>query len=127
MYLKSKKQRRCDGQKDLHGFRFKEEYKKLKTPDDRKVLAKKLLEQASDSSNTPAMVYALIAESARIAGEAGDIAMIVEASALYVQKFEGDDITARWNMLEAAEKVASKPNLNSRMWKETTSSSGICA
>ena len=89
---------------------FKEEYKKLKTPDDRKALAKKLLEQAADTKNTPAMIYVLIAESARIAGEAGDIATIVEASDLYVQKFEGDDIAARWNMLEAAEKAAPKPS-----------------
>ena len=87
---------------------FKDEYNSLKTPNDRKMLAKKLLGQALDSSNTPAMVYMLISESARIAGEAGDIAVIVEASNLYVKKFEGDDIAARWNMLEAAEKAASK-------------------
>ena len=48
---------------------FKDEYKNLKTPENRVELAKKLLGQAADPANNPAMAYVLITESARIAGD----------------------------------------------------------
>ncbi len=87
---------------------FKDKYQNLKTPEDRRMLAEKLLEQAADPSNTPAMAYALITESARIAGEAGDIATIEKASTLYAGKFDGDAVAFRKKMLEAAEKTTPK-------------------
>ncbi len=87
---------------------FKDEYKNLKTADDRKALAKKLIEQAADPANNPAMAYSLISESARIAGDAGDISTVSDASKLFAGKFEGDSLPIRIKMFESAEKASSK-------------------
>ncbi len=88
---------------------FKDEYKNLKTPESRTELAKKLLGQAADPANNPAMVYVLITESARIAGEAGNIAAVSEASKLIAAKFAGDLLPLRIKMFELAEKSSARP------------------
>ncbi len=87
---------------------FKDEYKGLKTADDRTALAKKLIGQAAEPGNKPAMVYALITEAARISGEAGDIASIAVASKIYSERFKCDAVAARKKMLESAEKASGK-------------------
>ncbi len=89
---------------------FKDEYKNLKTPENRTELAKKLLGQAADPANNPAMAYALITESARISGEGGNISAISEASKLFAAKFPGDSLPMRIKMFESAEKALTKPS-----------------
>lgn len=88
---------------------FKEEYKNLKTLDDRKTLVKKLLEQAHDSANTPAMAYALVSEAARLAAETGDVQAVADASLLLSEKFQGENVfPERYRMLKAAESAKTK-------------------
>ncbi len=87
---------------------FKDEYKNLKAPESRVELAKKLLGQAADPANNPAMAYVLITESARIAGEAASIAAVSEASKLFAAKFASDLLPARIKMFESAEKASAK-------------------
>lgn len=88
---------------------FKDEYKGLKTSDDRRILAKKFIRQAVDPSNSPAMVYALISEAARIAADAGDVESVAEASFLLSEQFYGEDVyPARYKMLKAVESSKAK-------------------
>ncbi len=89
---------------------FSNEYKNQKSSEERKALSAKLLEQAADASNSPAMVCALIAEAVKIAGQAGDVETAVEASRLLTERFEGENLCPeRYKILKSVE--ASKAKL----------------
>ncbi len=88
---------------------FKDEYKNLKTTDDRKALAKKLLEQAADPANSPATVYAIISESAKFASEVADISLLIEGTNLLASRFKGEGVRQeRYRLLKSVENTKAK-------------------
>jgi len=77
---------------------FKDDLKKTK-PEDRKALAKKMLEQANDPANDAGLVYALLLEAGSQAAQAGDVEKVVTAAEEIGKRYDGDTFSVRLDLL----------------------------
>jgi hypothetical protein len=87
---------------------FKDEYAK-KAPEDRKALARKLLESARGTKSDPASLYVLLREAAEIAASMGDVKTTMAAADETVARFELDAAKLRADALERARRAVRTP------------------
>lgn len=73
---------------------FKDEYAK-KSPDDRRALAKQLLEHSGEAKNEPAQLFVLLREAQSIAADAGDAATAQKAVETLCGSFDVDEALQR--------------------------------
>ncbi|MCE9589005.1 MAG: formylglycine-generating enzyme family protein [Planctomycetes bacterium] len=82
---------------------FKDDLRSIKR-EDRQAVARKMLEQSSDSANAPAMRYVLLTESASHASAAGDADTALQAVGQLAAQFDADLTPMRINTLDALAK-----------------------
>lgn len=87
---------------------FAEDYSK-KSPSDRKALAKKLLQVASETKDDPTIRYVLLGEARVLAAEAGDLETAFIALGRLEEGFLIDGLAARLATLRAADLPARSP------------------
>jgi hypothetical protein len=87
---------------------FKDQYSK-KSPEDRKALARMLLDQAAKSGDDPNAEWVLLREAQDAATQACDVKLLTEAIDISAQMFDVDYLSMKYTGLTAIGKVAKAP------------------
>jgi hypothetical protein len=87
---------------------FKDDYAKRSQPD-RVALAKKLLEQASQTNDSPASQYVLLREARDLASQGGDLDSALKAIDQIAAGYDGETVSMKSSVLAVASKSAKSP------------------
>src|ERR1700687_1091611 len=87
---------------------FKDDYAKRSQPD-RVALARKLLEQASQTNDSPASHYVLLREARDLASQGGDLDSALKAIDQIAAGYDGETVSMRGSVLAVAAKSAKSP------------------
>jgi hypothetical protein len=89
---------------------FKEDFAR-KTPADRLTLARKLIEQSSQSKDDPATRFVLLREARDLAVQSGELPLALEATQAIGSAFEGEILSMKAGVLASLAKNAKTPEV----------------